>query len=159
MAAHAHKPTEKDRKQVYTLAGMGVRHEDIARVMGISKPTLLKYYRDEVERGDIEANAKVAEALYKKATGNGQGSVTAAIFWLKTRARWREVSVHEHTGAEGAPIEIDDARAELAGLVSRIQGAAESASQNGAAEETPTRRKTTRRKAAKKKVKARRKRS
>jgi hypothetical protein len=30
--------------------------------------------------------------VYRKATGEGRESVTAAIFWLKTRARWKETS-------------------------------------------------------------------
>ena len=38
------------------------------------------------------------ESLYRKVIGEGWESVIAAIFWLKTRARWKEVSVHEHTG-------------------------------------------------------------
>jgi hypothetical protein len=41
----------------------------------------------------------VAESPYRKATGEGRESVTAAIFWLKTRARWKDVSVHEHVEA------------------------------------------------------------
>jgi hypothetical protein len=35
--------------------------------------------------------------LYKKAMGDGPQSVTATIFWLKTRARWKEA-----TGSEPA---------------------------------------------------------
>jgi hypothetical protein len=34
----------------------------------------------------------VAESLYRKATGEGRESVTAAIFWLKTRAHWKETA-------------------------------------------------------------------
>ncbi|HEV7253715.1 MAG TPA: hypothetical protein VGN97_11575, partial [Mesorhizobium sp.] len=49
----------------------------------------------------------VAENLFRKATGEGREAVTAAIFWLKTRARWKEVSVHEHAGVPGEPIGID----------------------------------------------------
>jgi hypothetical protein len=30
---------------------------------------------------------------------DGRESVTAAIFWLRTRARWKEVQVHEHVAA------------------------------------------------------------
>jgi hypothetical protein len=42
----------------------------------------------ELESGAIKANARVAESLFRKATsGDGRESVTAAIFWLKTRAR------------------------------------------------------------------------
>ena len=52
-----------------------------------------------------KANAKVAENLYRKATGDGREAVTAAIFWLKARARWKEVSVHEHGGPDGKPFE------------------------------------------------------
>jgi hypothetical protein len=37
----------------------------------------------------------VAENLYRKATGEGREAVTAAIFWLKARAGWRETQIHE----------------------------------------------------------------
>jgi len=43
----------------------------------------------------IKAHAKVAESLFRRATGDGREGVTAAIFWMKTRARWRETTVHE----------------------------------------------------------------
>ncbi|WP_287311484.1 hypothetical protein [Mesorhizobium sp.] len=52
----------------------------------------------ELESGAIKANARVAETLYPKATGEGREAVTAAIFWLKTRARWKETSIHELEG-------------------------------------------------------------
>ena len=35
---------------------------------------------------------------YKKATGDGPQSVTAAIFWLKTRAGWKETFIQETAG-------------------------------------------------------------
>jgi hypothetical protein len=54
---------------------------------------------------DSKANAKVAENLYHMALGQGREAVTAAIFWLKARARWKEVSVHEHGGPDGKPFE------------------------------------------------------
>ena len=47
----------------------------------------------------------MADHLYRKATGDGRESVTAAIFWLKARARWKEVSVHELGGPDGKPFE------------------------------------------------------
>ena len=43
----------------------------------------------------IKATARVAESPYRKATGDGPQSVTAAIFWLKTRGHWREICVQE----------------------------------------------------------------
>ncbi len=42
-----------------------------------------------------KANVRAAENLYRKATGDGREAVTAAIFWLKTRAGWNKTSVHE----------------------------------------------------------------
>ena len=42
-----------------------------------------------------KANTKVAESLYRKALGDGSQSVTAAIFWLKTRAGWKETLVQQ----------------------------------------------------------------
>ena len=37
----------------------------------------------------------MAENLCRKATGDGREAVIAAIFWLKTRAGWKETVVQE----------------------------------------------------------------
>jgi hypothetical protein len=66
------------------------RRPAIARVVGIDAKTLRKHYREELDTGQIKATAKVAESLFRKATSDGSQSVTAAIFWLKTRGGWRE---------------------------------------------------------------------
>ncbi len=89
------------------VAGYGVPEIDIARIIGIDPKTLRKHYRDELETGHVKANAKVAENLYRRTTGEGREAVTAAIFWLKTRARWKETSVHELGGSEGGPLRIE----------------------------------------------------
>ena len=93
-----HEPTEAIRKQVESMCGFGIPELDIARSIGISDVTLRKYYRDELDNGTTKANAAVAQSLYKKALGDNSSSVTAAIFWLKTRAGWKETVVNEHTG-------------------------------------------------------------
>jgi type II secretory pathway component PulL len=85
-----HKPTEKDRLTVETMAGHGIPEIEIARVIGISVSTLRKWYLDELETAHIKANSRVAQSLFDKAMGSGSGSVTACIFWLKVRARWVE---------------------------------------------------------------------
>lgn len=102
----SHKPTDATRKQVETLAGFGITEDDIAMSLEISKPTLIKHYRRELDMGHIKANSAVAQSLYKKATGEGASAVTAAIFWLKTRAGWKETVVNEHSGPDGGPIEM-----------------------------------------------------
>lgn len=77
-------------RRVEALAGFGIADRDIARVVGIAAADLHSGYRDELETGQIKANSRVAQNLYRKATGDGREAVTAAIFWLKARARWRD---------------------------------------------------------------------
>jgi hypothetical protein len=90
MVRIAHKPDDKMRQQVLALAGFGMTHDQIAKVMDLSDETLRKYYRNELDIGTTKLNAQVAQNLFKIATGKDKGAVTAAIFWLKTRARWTE---------------------------------------------------------------------
>lgn len=85
-----YQPTEKDRANVKMLASVGVRDTEIAKVVGVSPPTLRKYYGDDLDTGHILANAQVARSLYRMATDREKPSVAAAIFWLKCRAGWRE---------------------------------------------------------------------
>ena len=85
--------------RVEAMAGYGLSAPDIARVLDIDIAELNASYEKELAGGHIKANARVAESLYRKAIGEGRESVTAAIFWLKTRAHWKEVSVHEHIEA------------------------------------------------------------
>ena len=106
MGRPSHKPDEASRRQVEALAGYGVREDEIAEFVGVDPKTLRKHYRPELRQGHIKANAKVAENLYRRATGEGREAVTAAIFWLKTRAGWRETLSHEVSGTDGAPIEV-----------------------------------------------------
>jgi hypothetical protein len=86
MGRPSHKPDAAQRRQAEAMAGYGVPEPDIARVLNIDPKTLRKHYREELDSGHVKANAKVAENLFRKATGDGPQSVTAAIFWLKTRA-------------------------------------------------------------------------
>ena len=99
-----HLSTADTRNRVYILSTVGTRHEDIATVLGISADTLTKYYHDELAKGRIEANASVAETLFKQAK---EGNTTAMIFWLKSRAKWKETSQHEISGnPDGTPVEV-----------------------------------------------------
>lgn len=107
MARPRHEPDPVERRQVEALAGYGVPEKEIAAMIGVDAKTLRKHYRHELDHGHAKANAKVAENLFRKATGEGREAVTAAIFWLKARARWKETSIHEHGGVEDQPIEIN----------------------------------------------------
>jgi hypothetical protein len=89
------------------MTGFWLSTADIACVLAIDEQELQATYAHELDSGGIKANARVAESLYRKATGEGREAVTAAIFWLKTRARWKEVSVHEHTGRPDTPFVLE----------------------------------------------------
>jgi hypothetical protein len=95
MGRPAHKPDPVTRRQVEAMAAYGIPEVDIATVIEIDPKTLRRHYRKELSTGHIKANTRVAENLYRKATGEGREAVTTAIFWLKTRARWKETSIHE----------------------------------------------------------------
>ena len=83
-----HEPTEATKAEVKALASMGIRHEDIAEYIGIDKKTLYKYYREILTKSKVTASHKVAQALFRQATE--QNSTTAAIFWLKCHAGWKD---------------------------------------------------------------------
>src|SRR5215204_5655189 len=100
MGRRAHRPDPAQRRQVEALAAYGIPEIDISRVVGIDPKTLRKCYRDELDLGETKANAQVAGFLFSAAKG---GNVTAQIFWLKTRARWRETPTElRHSGFIGS---------------------------------------------------------
>ena len=124
MAQAPHEPTDKTRDKARLLSRYGVPQEQIAADIGVSLPTLHKYYRQELDKGMMEANSLVAESLFKKARGDGPQSVTAAIFWLKARAGWRDTHAVELTGKDGGPIrteaEQESARDRIARRIARL---------------------------------------
>ena len=93
-----HNPDERDLKRVRTMVGMGMTQNEICAVIGVSKPTLHKYYRADLDVGAAEANAAVAQSLFKQATNPDKPNVVAAIFWLKARAGWRDADPREGVG-------------------------------------------------------------
>lgn len=90
MGQKPYLPTEDARAQVEAMAGYGVPENDIARVLKIDRSTLRRHYRDELATAHIRANSAVAQSLFRKAIGDGPQSVTAAIFWAKTRMGWKD---------------------------------------------------------------------
>lgn len=85
-----YKPDDKTKKQVTLMAGIGLTHDQIAKIAGISDETLRKYYKKELEAAKSVLNTQVASNLFRIATSTEKGAVAAAIFWMKTRAGWRE---------------------------------------------------------------------
>ena len=61
------------------------------------------YFKNTGGTAKILANAAIAGTLFSQAK---KGNTAAAIFWLKTRARWKETQVNEVTGANGSDLRI-----------------------------------------------------
>jgi hypothetical protein len=74
MGRKVHKPDPFHRRQVEAMAGYGVPEHAIARIVGIDPKTLRKHYREELDAGQIKVTARVAEFLFRKATGDGSRS-------------------------------------------------------------------------------------
>jgi hypothetical protein len=94
-----HQPTEETREKVTSHARVGTPHEMIGRILGIDPKTLRKWYRDELDVSHSEANATIGGALFTKALN---GDTSAQIFWMKTRAGFRESAHVDHTSSDGS---------------------------------------------------------
>jgi len=92
------EPTTEQREQVQMMAACGIKHENVAKIIGCSYSTLRKHFKSELALGLDTANASIGSVLYQNAA-NGQP--WAVCFWLKTRGGWRETNRTELTGADG----------------------------------------------------------
>ena len=97
MARKAFVVTDATREKVRYLAGVGVPQDDIAKIVGCAPKTLRKRFRDELDRGVAEANAQISGYLFAAAKA---GNIAAIIFWLKTRANWREGGANPIPGGD-----------------------------------------------------------
>jgi hypothetical protein len=134
-----HEPTDRERKTVESLSAFGIPQEEIAKVVGIDPKTLRLHYRAELDTAEARANAKVGEFLFTAASGaalkpkGGEAAAThadcirAAIFWLKTRAGWKETDRHEHTGKDGGPIQHEEVGADADAFTRRMARLADAA--------------------------------
>ena len=132
----AGRPTDykpEYNEQAYKLSLLGHTDKDLAVFFEVAESTInnwkLDYpeFLESIKNGKENADAKVAESLYRRATGQVKVTeetesekglyvttkelppdTTAAIFWLKNRQRqnWTDTSKHEHTGKEGSPLVI-----------------------------------------------------
>lgn len=109
-------PTQKQRTLVSNLVAFGLTQAQIASLITqkngrpLSRESLEIHFKQELAEGLPKANAQVAGSLFKSAVA---GNTTAQIFWLKSRAHWKETSILEVGGIPGQPIEMNDARTRL----------------------------------------------
>jgi hypothetical protein len=97
-----HEPTDDQRKKVQRASGLGLPHEQISALVGISPPTLRKHYSLELGLGKAESSAAIADTLFNKAQA---GDTTAMIWWTKAQMRWSETSTMQMANADGTKLE------------------------------------------------------
>jgi hypothetical protein len=124
------QPTERQRGQVEAMARYGINHEEAARAIGITKPTLLKHFKEELETGATKAKVQVGEFIFSTIIGmpipgrpavtDGRARVAAAIFFAKTQMGWKEIAVIEHK-----EIDASNARERVGRKLDRIAAAIE----------------------------------
>src|SRR5262249_2409074 len=73
-------------------AGFGFTQEKIAVLIGTTKPTLEKHFREELDRGMAVTQFKVGNSLVENALN---GNVAAQIWYTKSQMGWRETQVIE----------------------------------------------------------------
>jgi hypothetical protein len=102
MSRRPHEPSKESRQLVQLHSTIGTPQNVIADIIGIDDKTLRLYYREELDQAMARANASVGGALFNKAT---KGDTAAMIFWMKTRAGWREKQEVDVT-SNGGPLTI-----------------------------------------------------
>ena len=72
MARPQHQPTDEQRRQVMTLAGLGITQDQIASLLRLAPKTLRLRYRNELDTGTTEANVRVAQLDFIELRGIGE---------------------------------------------------------------------------------------
>ncbi len=141
-----HEPTEELRHQVETMVGLGMVQADIGKVLRVSTDTLVRHYRDELDRGKLLAGMNLRQRAYDMAMGkkllNPDGtvndkltdvqraaveraSVPMTIFLLKTQHGFKETSRHElantNDGPQTAENPADAVRARLRAITEKAE--------------------------------------
>ena len=89
-----HTIPESEIPNLEKFGAMGARLGDIANYYNMSQRTLDNVFNrnpnlfQAIKKGKFMANIAVADSLYNNAVR--ENNVAAQIFWLKTRARWKE---------------------------------------------------------------------
>ena len=85
-----------DYEKLYNLARMGLSEEQIATSLGISRSTISRRKREDdtfataLKSGKQEGITLVTNQLFNSATDPQKPNTSAAIFFLKNRAGWRD---------------------------------------------------------------------
>lgn len=106
------KPGIAQSREVAVLSALGLEAKEIALALNVEEKLLKTYYSRELMVSQKISNAMVARKALEMAMSGRFPEMTK--FWLKARAKWKETSGVEITGANGGPVEVSSAREKLA---------------------------------------------
>src|SRR5262245_63748247 len=86
-------------------AGFGFTQEKIATLIGTTKPTLEKHFREELDREMAVTQFKVGNSLVENALS---GNVAAQIWYTKSQIGWKETQVVETKTTDFDNMSVED---------------------------------------------------
>ena len=104
---------ELDLREVERLLAMGLTEEQMATSMGVSVSTITRRKKDDAQFAECIKRSKqlgitqVTNALFDSAVNPDKPNTSAAIFWLKNRAHWRDRQEIEATIGGNVSVEHD----------------------------------------------------
>jgi hypothetical protein len=97
-------PTEEPRRTVKAMAAYGIKQEGIARVLRFRSPqTLRKHFREELDLGEIEGVAQVAQTHYQMARSGKYPASTIHCLEKQIRADDLLISLKRPRATSRAP--------------------------------------------------------
>jgi transposase len=97
--------SEKQLKEIESMAGIGLNYDQISTILGISPSTFDRRLaendgdnplNDAVQRGRAKALSNVSQAAYNMAIKEKQPTMTQ--FWLRCKGGWKDTQFHEVDG-------------------------------------------------------------
>jgi len=137
-------PTPEQRRQVKILVGLGIPQEEICLLVinpqtgkPLDQKSLRKHFKREIAIGATELHARVSQFIVASILGMAPPAGTVAIdnqhvrgslaiFFAKTRMRWKETVVNSHKEHVGGPIEyqeVKDVRQRFLDRIARLRNA------------------------------------
>jgi hypothetical protein len=95
---------ESDAAKIMVHIGMGGPVSEIAADLGISSKLVAQHYKPEIAQGRARFRSKLR---VKSGAIALNGDRAMLIFLLKTLLGFKETTALEHTGKDGAPIEVE----------------------------------------------------
>ena len=124
------QPTERQRGEVSAMVVCGIPEEQVARKIGITRNTLRKHFRDEIELSRMTIHTEVSTFIVNTILGRGAANrltndaarASLAQFYAARQMGWKDTTLHQHEGTkDGPPIKHEhDARSRNWDLIQSI---------------------------------------